>query len=147
MRTHCSAVLFDNDGTLVDSSGPITRAWTLFIQRYGVDPVALRRESHGRRDIDIVARFLPADEVDEGVRLVRTAELTDTDGLVPVPGALALTASLGDLPWGVVTSATAALAEVRLGAIGLVAPEVIVTAEDVRRGKEHGLECADSIEE
>jgi sugar-phosphatase len=135
MRTHCAALLFDNDGTLVDSSGPITRAWTLFIERYGVDPAELRRVAHGRRDSDIVEHFLPPEQRAAGVELVRTAELTDLDGLVPVPGAVELVESLAGLPWAVVTSATAPLAAARLGAAGLKAPDVIVTAEDVVRGK------------
>ncbi len=135
MRTHCAALLFDNDGTLVDSSGPIARAWALFINRYGADVDELRRVAHGRRDVDIVAHFLPEPERDEAVQLVRTAELTDLDGLVPVPGALELTGSLDSLPWAVVTSATAPLLTTRLGAAGLGRPTVVVTAEDVSRGK------------
>ena len=135
MRTHCAALLFDIDGTLVDSSGPIARAWALFIERYGVDATKLRQISHGRRDMDIVAHFLPPEQRAEGVRLVRTAELTDLDGLVPVAGALELINSLGPLPWALVTSATVPLADVRLKAVGLPHADVMVTAEDVERGK------------
>jgi sugar-phosphatase len=135
MWTHCAALLVDNDGTLVDSSGPINRAWARFIDRYEVDPQELRRVAHGRRDIDIVEHFLPPEQRAAGVTLVRDAELADLDGLVPVPGAVELTAALDGLPWAVVTSATAALADVRLAAAGLKRPNVIVTAEDVVRGK------------
>ena len=34
------ALLIDLDGTLVDSSAPILRAWTTFAQRHGLDPEA-----------------------------------------------------------------------------------------------------------
>src|SRR5216683_2433303 len=109
MRTHCAALLFDIDGTLVDSAGPIARAWALFIERYGVDADHLSQIAHGRRDVDIVAHFLPPEQRAEGVTLVRTSELTDLDGLVAVAGAAELLGSLGALPWALVTSATVPL--------------------------------------
>jgi len=135
MRTHCAALLLDIDGTLVDSSGPITRAWELFIERYGVDATELRKIAQGRRDSDIVAHFLPPEQRPAGVALVRTAELTDSEGLVPVAGAVELIAALGSLPWALVTSASVPLAAMRLEAAGLRPADVMVTAEDVERGK------------
>ncbi|HVX47421.1 MAG TPA: HAD-IA family hydrolase [Mycobacteriales bacterium] len=131
----CTALLFDMDGTLVDSSGPIRRAWTRFIQRWNVDAAELASRAHGRRDTDIVALFLPPEHRAEGVALVRNHELTDTDGIVPVAGAAQLLDSLAGRPWAVVTSATRDLATVRLRAAGLPTPDVLVTADDVASGK------------
>lgn len=135
MRYDCAAVLFDSDGTLVDSSGPITRAWTAFAARWKVDPTELARVAHGRRDHDIVAHFLAEQHRADAVAAVRRHELTDVDGLVPVPGAAELLAALVDSRWAVVTSGRRDLLELRLATAGLPVPEVVVTAEDVKQGK------------
>lgn len=60
----------------------------------------------------------------------------DLSDVRATPGAYELLTTLArlGLPWAVVTSADARLAEARLGAAGIVAP-VLVTVEDVRVGK------------
>jgi sugar-phosphatase len=128
-------MLIDVDGTLVDSAGPIARAWALFAEKYGVPLADIQRNSHGRRAEDIAADFLPAEERAAGVALVHQSELTDFGGLVPTPGAADLIASLDGMRWALVTSGTVPLASARLGAVGLPRPEVMVTAENVPRGK------------
>ena len=54
-----SAVLFDMDGTLVDSTGVVEMLWGRFCDEYEIDTATLLAFSHGRRTPDIVARFLP----------------------------------------------------------------------------------------
>jgi sugar-phosphatase len=61
--------------------------------------------------------------------------MEDLDGVVPIPGAIAFLSSLPAGRWGIVTSAPVALARRRLAAAGVPLPEVIVTAEDVTKGK------------
>lgn len=56
--TTLDAVLFDMDGTLVDSDGAVERAWTAWAGEYGVDAAAVLSVAHGS----------PADRT---VRLVR----------------------------------------------------------------------------
>ncbi len=63
------------------------------------------------------------------------AETADTDGVVPVPGAPAFLTSLDGLPHALVTSASDALARVRMGAAGLPLPAVMITAESVGASK------------
>lgn len=135
MRVSCAAVLFDVDGTLVDSSGPIRRAWTAFARRWNVDGAELARVAHGRRDHEIVAEFLPPAQRPEGVALVRSHELSDLADVVAIPGAVEVLAGLAAAPWAVVTSARPDLAAKRLAAAHLPAPPVVVTADDVERGK------------
>jgi sugar-phosphatase len=65
-------------------------------------------------------------------------ELTELEGLVPVPGAetlLAVLTTLGPDRVAVVTSATRALAAVRMEAAGLPVPPVLVGADEVAKGK------------
>jgi sugar-phosphatase len=52
-----------------------------------------------------------------------------------IPGAAALTAHLPADSWAVVTSGTRKIATARLAAAGIPQPKVLVTADDVEKGK------------
>ena len=55
----CRAVLFDMDGTLVDSTAVVEEVWGEFAVRYGLDFEEILRTSHGVQAIDTVRRFPP----------------------------------------------------------------------------------------
>ncbi len=65
--------------------------------------------------------------------MVEEAEVTDTDGVVALPGASELLAS--GPPLAIVTSCSTALAIARLDAAGLPIPEVLVSSDGLERGK------------
>ena len=135
-RREAEAVLFDMDGTLVDSTAVVVRLWREWAARHGVDPGAVLAVSHGRRSDDVIAEFAPpgADPARE-VAAFAARELAARGGVVPVRGAAALLAALPPRRVAVVTSAPRALAAARLAAAGLAVPDVLVGAEDVARGK------------
>jgi sugar-phosphatase len=62
-------------------------------------------------------------------------ETADTEGVVEIPGASALLASLRGLPHALVTSADVALSTARMNAAGLPLPDVRITAESVGASK------------
>ena len=133
------AVLFDMDGTLVDSDGAVERAWRTWAAEYDVDVDALLRIAHGRPADQTVRAVRPdLDEPSVVAAAQRQLDLqyTDLDDVVATAGALALVAELDArrMPWAVVTSADRQLARARLDAAGLRPPHV-VTVEDVERGK------------
>lgn len=129
-------LLFDMDGTLVDSTAVVERTWHRFAARHGLDGAAVIADAHGRPTAETVARHLPAgaDVTAETARIV-AAEVSDVDGIVPVPGAAELISDLPAGSWAVVTSAGRELAERRMAAAGLKLPRVVVSADDVRCGK------------
>jgi HAD superfamily hydrolase (TIGR01509 family) len=133
------AVLLDMDGTLVDSDAAVERAWAAWAREYGVDPLAALENVHNGPAERTVLRLLP----DADAALVATAarrnlalQYDDLGDVVAAPGAAQLVAALDrwHLPWAVVTSADTALATARLRAARIV-PPVLVTADDVSRGK------------
>ncbi len=127
------ALLFDLDGTLIDSSGSTRRAWSAFAVRHGLDPEEVVESVQGQPSRESVRRLAPdVDPVFEQ-GLVEQAELADTEGIVALPGALAALNS--DKKVAIVTSCTDALAAVRIGAAGLPRPEVVITADRVSNGK------------
>nr|MDT0663962.1 HAD-IA family hydrolase [Micromonospora sp. DSM 115978] len=132
------ALLFDMDGTLVDSTAVVERTWRRFARRYELDAEAVLATVHGRRARETVAAFAPAgtDVAAETARLVEE-EIDDMAGVLPVPGAAALLAGLPPDSWALVTSAGHRLTTSRMAAAGLPVPSVLVTAETVHNGKPH----------
>jgi mannitol-1-/sugar-/sorbitol-6-phosphatase len=132
----CSHLLFDMDGTLVDSHAPTVRAYTEWANRYGLDPQVVLRESQGRRTIDSMRALAPQATSHEADALaLMQREREDMEGVVEIPGAGALLRALPPERWAVVTSADRVLALARLKAAGLPTPGILVSAEDVTRGK------------
>ncbi len=130
-----AALLFDNDGVLVDSTDAGDRAWTRWAEEHGQDPAVVLPMIHGRRAADTIALLLPADEVAAASDRINALELETAVDCRAIPGALDLLSSLGDAPWAVATSAIRPLAIARLEAAGLPVPHHLVTADDVEAGK------------
>jgi sugar-phosphatase len=129
------AVLFDIDGTLVDSTPAVERTWRTWASHRDVDVAELLRVCHGRRTEDTVAQFLPEDERAAGVAELEQLELEDLDGVVALPGTRELLVRLPPDRWAAVTSGSQRLMRARLAAAGLPVPDVLVAAEDVDAGK------------
>ncbi len=131
----CEALLFDMDGVLVDSGAVYERTWRRWAERHGLDPDPLLAAGLGRRTREALRSVVPHLATDAEVEWLDTAELEDLEGIVEVPGAARLVASLPEERWAVVTSAGRDLARRRLDRAGVPAPPVLVTAEDITRGK------------
>lgn len=130
------ALLFDMDGTVLDSTPVVERLWTQLCERFGIDPASVLPHIHGVRAIDSIRRFLPADADHETLAAELAArERTELDGVVAIPGAHALLTALPAGSLALVTSATEPLMHARMAAAGLPIPGVVVTAEQVERGK------------
>jgi sugar-phosphatase len=131
----CRAVLFDMDGVLVDSTPAVARVWTDWALKHGFDPNEVVRKAHGRPSLATIIELLPKGDHHAENREVERREIEDIADVVALPGALTLLQAIPQHRWAVVTSATRALAEVRLRAAGLPIPRHLVTASDLQRGK------------
>ncbi|MDQ1154766.1 HAD-IA family hydrolase [Brevundimonas sp. SORGH_AS_0993] len=130
------AFLFDMDGTLITSTAAAERVWTRWAARHGLDAAALLSVMHGVRAADTIrGQNLPDIDLDAEIAWVERAEIEDLDGVAPIPGAVDFVDRLPPDRWAVVTSASTPLARARLKAAGVVPPAVLITAEDVERGK------------
>lgn len=129
------AVLFDNDGTLTDSTAAVERSWRTWAQEHRVPEFSLDH-FHGMPAAAIIATVAPQVDPVAGLRRIVELEVSDTQGVVALPGALEALKVLGGHA-AIVTSATADLAGVRLAAAGLPQPDVTITADDISEGKPH----------
>ncbi len=129
------AVVFDSDGVLVDSDASVIRAWTTWSLRHDLDPAAVLPFVHGQPVRATVAMFRSKVDAPAAISEIHALELADGNRVTALPGAARLLAQIPAPNWAVATSATAALARARLVAAGLPSPSVLVTADDVRRGK------------
>lgn len=133
---HYAAFLFDMDGTLLTSIAAAERVWTRWAHAHGLDAEAFVPTIHGARAIDTVRRVaLPGMDAEAEAARITAWELEDMVGVEAIAGAAAFTASLPPQAWAIVTSAPRELAVRRLQAAGLPPAPVMVTAEDVERGK------------
>jgi sugar-phosphatase len=128
-----AAVLLDLDGVLVDSSPAVERHWRAFADRCAVDPHAILGIAHGRPSRDVIGTFVA--DVTSHLAWFEALEATDTEDVTALVGADHLLDRLPAERWAVVTSGGRAVATARLLAAGLPLPNVLVTADDVHRGK------------
>lgn len=128
-------LLFDLDGTLVNSLPAVDRAWRTWSIEFGLDPDVIVPQIHGRRAVDSIARLAPHLDQQAAFSRLEHLEATDTEGVVPMPGALEFIKQIQDIPWGIVTSGSRPIAYPRIKAGGIQPPDIFVTAEEISRGK------------
>jgi sugar-phosphatase len=136
-QIRCSALLFDMDGVLIDSTPAVARVWRTWALAHHFNPEEVVGRAHGRPSIATVREYLPNADHEAENRIVERMEIEDLAGVVPLPGAHELLGSLPENRWTIVTSSTRPLAEVRLRAAGLSIPGNLVTSSDVTHGKPH----------
>ena len=132
-----AAFLFDMDGTILTSVAAAERVWTRWAERHGLDVATFVPTIHGKRAVDTIGRARPCRRRRRRRRRLQLTrdEIADVAGVEPIDGAVAFLSSLPADRWAIVTSSPRELAKVRLAAAGIMAPAVLVTAEDVVRGK------------
>ncbi len=134
-KFECTAILFDMDGVLVDSTAAVAGTWGRWALAHSLDPQLVIDGAHGRRTIETVREFAPHLDANAEANRIESAEAMELDTVTIIPGALQLLRSLPEGLWGVVTSATRPMALTRLKDAGFPMPRVLVTADDVLHGK------------
>jgi sugar-phosphatase len=131
----CRALLFDLDGVLIDSTPAVARVWSRWAVAHGFEPERVVKMAHGRPSRTTIRDLLPNADVQEEDREVERMEIEDLDGVVVLPGAQQVLERLPADRWTIATSATRALAEVRLRVAGLPIPKTMITSSEVKIGK------------
>ena len=90
---------------------------------------------HGRRADETIRIVAPHLSLQEEFQALEEEEILDMDGVRPYSRARELLSQLSARQWAIVTSGTRRVAGARLAHVGLPAPDVFITADDVTRGK------------
>ena len=130
------AVIFDLDGTLIDSTPAVLRSWSTWAEEYGLAPMDSVRH-HGVPSAAVVRAVIAEDLREAAMRRIHELEIADLHDIVVLPGAVEALSSLATAKNAIATSCTVPLAKARIAAAQLVPPSVLVTADDVRHGKPH----------
>lgn len=131
----CDALLFDMDGTLVDSRQIVEETWLYWASLHGLEPESVLAVAHGRRTLETMELVAPHIATPEEAARLDAREAEQDGHERAIAGAAALLAALPPDRWAVVTSAGHDLARTRLARVGLPVPRVLVGADDVARGK------------
>jgi mannitol-1-/sugar-/sorbitol-6-phosphatase len=130
----CSAILFDLDGVLLDSTRVVAEQYSRWALENGLDPAEVMKAAHGVRTLEVVQRVAPHLDAVAETRKIEDREAV-ADGIVAIPGAVALLNTIPRGRWCVVTSGTRYLATTRMRRFGIPVPDILVTADDVHHGK------------
>lgn len=129
------AILFDMDGTLINSSHACARIWGRWAEHYGLDKEQVIHQSHGRRPEDTALSILGAEaDIKSAVELFTKEEAKEKE-VTTITGAKELLEQLPPNKWAIVTSSTENIAKERLAYCKLPYPASLVTAEKVTKGK------------
>jgi mannitol-1-/sugar-/sorbitol-6-phosphatase len=129
-----AAVLFDLDGTLIDSTTVVDRCWRQWAQEWALPDFVV---VHGVPARQVLAEVVAADRVEAAFARIEQLEVAEVDGIQILPGAREALAAVGADRSAIVTSGTRPLAGARLRYTGLPQPDVVVTPEDTPLGKPH----------
>ncbi|KGB78993.1 glycerol-1-phosphatase [Cryptococcus deuterogattii 99/473] len=147
--TTTRAMLFDMDGTLLDSTPAVLATWEYFAKEYNLNLREVLRTSHGVRTVDNMRKWCgiedpiqlkDATETFESMIVSEAKQLqaAGKDGLIALPNVLPLLKKLNtsSIPvWAIVTSATNVYASAALPTAGIPETPKLITGDDVRKGK------------
>ncbi|EPO5347796.1 HAD-IA family hydrolase [Klebsiella michiganensis] len=139
---HFKGMLFDLDGTLVNSLDAVEATWGEWADRRGLDRATVQHYVHGKPALSVPRHFMPeasSETIAKEFSQLETYESSHTDGITPVPGAVAFLTHLNQIsaPWAVVTSGSLKVAAARIRQASLPFPDVLITSENVQQGKPH----------
>ena len=137
MNIKCEAVLFDLDGTLVDSTLCVERHWREWATKQNLNAEEILKISHGRPTIDTIRLVTPHLDAEIEAEELDRSQAINLDGVVTVAGANTLLAELPQKNWAIVTSANRKIATNRLLHVGLPIPKFLITTNDVEQYKPH----------
>ncbi len=129
------AILFDMDGTLVDSTVKVEQLWHKWCAMHDIDPARVMAIQHGARSSDTRRAVAPHLDIAKESAWMDASEAADCEGVVEVRGARALVAQVPAERWTIATSAGRSTALARLAHCAIPIPPTMVCADDVRAGK------------
>ncbi|PVU95038.1 hypothetical protein BB561_002090 [Smittium simulii] len=131
-----SGILFDLDGTLIDTIECIEIYWRKLCDEYSIDADELFSVCHGVQTIKLLERFFPKEIANQKtVEELEYKVMNDTTGVFVVEGARELLAKIPYTKWGIVTSGTHLMAVTRINQMKLTVPDCFFPSDKVSKSK------------
>lgn len=137
IQLECRGLIFDLDGVLVDSIPSVLQIWREWAQQRGIRHPDLDSLAITARTQEAVQQLDDSLDIEAEVQYLEEKEATANDNLCPVKGARSLLNSLPSESWAVFTSVSHKTALAKLQAAGLPEPKVLISGDQVKRGKPH----------
>jgi sugar-phosphatase len=134
MILRARALLFDNDGVLVDSHAAVNKAWATLASEYGLEGFSISNH-YGTRAQDLILQLVGEEKFEAANNRINELEQQTADQTHALPGSIELLTSLPEGSWTICTSANSNLGRARILASGLPLPAQLVTGDDVENGK------------
>jgi sugar-phosphatase len=134
MIIEVKALLFDNDGVLVDSHANVEKCWAQWAEEFGIKGLKIS-DFHGTRAQDTVYSLVGPEKFEVANNRINELEQISAHETLAMPGARELLPALPVDRWTICTSANSRLGRARLEGAGLPIPKHLVTGDDVERGK------------
>jgi mannitol-1-/sugar-/sorbitol-6-phosphatase len=134
MILRARALLFDNDGVLVDSHAAVNKAWATLATEYGLEGFSISNH-YGTRAQDLILQLVGEEKFEAANNRINELEQQTADQTHALPGSIELLTSLPEGSWTICTSANSNLGRARILASGLPLPAQLVTGDDVENGK------------
>jgi len=144
------AILWDMDGTLINSTPAADKTYQLFCEKHNIDQSG---HPHGVRMVDSMRKWFPkasdAEITDMAmqfeadiIQVAKDAVKAGQPGIVILPGVERILDELRSHPsaeqhYAICTSATRAFASSALSTAGITPPSHILAADDCTHGKPH----------
>ncbi|KAI9030130.1 HAD-like domain-containing protein [Phycomyces nitens] len=129
------AIVFDLDGTLIDTTPLVVKHWMDFAAKHNLDGEKILAMSHGRRTIETLQAWVPEEATPEMVEYYERKLAMETEGVSILPGVEDLLRKIPVGRYGIYTGGTQFMAESRLIQCHMVIPDVMYTGDKVAKGK------------
>ena len=137
MSMNIQALLFDMDGTLVNSSSSIEQTWIKWAALHDIEPSHILKNIHGLSVNEVIQSVAPHLNVQNEYELLLEIEQNSDHSYAEIPGAKLFLEKLIPSKWGVVTMARKNHALKIFEALSLPIPEIFITADEVTHSKPH----------
>lgn len=130
-------VIFDLDGTLVDSEAIVDRVMKKWCHQNGIKFSDLKGSNHSSRTEDTVKAVAPHLDAQHEAQKIEKLERDALQDLQQISGASDFIAQLSATQWGIATSSSLPTAKAKLNAVNIPVPKVLISADHVSNGKPH----------
>ncbi|HGP2346273.1 TPA: HAD-IA family hydrolase, partial [Salmonella enterica] len=134
-KIECKAVLFDLDGTLVDSGSCIERLWTYWAEKNHIDVNYVLSVIHGRTVSETLKLISPYFYNQKCIDEIEFLAMEALSHVSPIPGVIDVLKKIPMNKVAIVTSGVKTVSMRSLMGAGIPVPNIMITAEDVSRGK------------